>query len=233
MPEAPKVRRLFARIATRYDRTNDVLSLGLHRNWRRHVVQQAGVSAGSLVLDVCCGTGDVAIALANAGATVVGVDFCAEMLEPARRKGRALSRPRYVAGDALALPFPDRHFDVATVAFGIRNVADPVAGLREMARVCRPGGRVVVLEFCRPRVPILGALYRSYFKNVMPRLGALISGDRDGAYRYLQETVDAFPERAAFLELMRTAGLSDLSFASVSCGIAGIYRGVVAPARAS
>lgn len=219
---------MFARIARRYDRTNDLLSLGVHRAWRHKVVRAAALPEGGAVLDVCCGTGDVAFACAqSAAARVVGVDFCAEMLEHTRRKGGTQHRPRFVAGDALALPFADGQFDAATVAFGIRNVADPVAGLREMARVCRAGGRVVVLEFCRPRVPLFGSLYRGYFTHVMPRLGALLSGDRAGAYRYLQRTVDAFPERGAFVALMQAAGLTEVSFATVSCGIACVYRGLV------
>lgn len=232
MPEALKVQRLFARIARRYDLTNDVLSFGIHRTWRRHVVRAAGVGPGASVLDVCCGTGDVAFALRAAGAEVVGVDFCAPMLAPAKAKGHATQRPRFVAGDALALPFADGMFDAVTVAFGIRNVADPRAGLREMARVCRPGGRVVVLEFCRPRAPVFGALYRGYFRNVMPRVGAWLSGDREGAYRYLQETVEAFPEREAFLALMREVGLCNVGFTEVSCGIASVYRGVTGNTRA-
>ncbi|HLU40242.1 MAG TPA: ubiquinone/menaquinone biosynthesis methyltransferase [Planctomycetota bacterium] len=226
MPEAAEVQRLFARVASRYDLTNDVLSLGVHRAWRRRVVRAARVGVGDRVLDVCCGTGDVALALRATGARVVGVDFCMPMLARAAAKATGTGI-RYAAGDALRLPFPDATFDAATVAFGVRNLADPCAGLREMVRVCRPGGRVVVLEFCRPRVPVVATLYGCYFRNVMPRLGAWVSGDRHGAYRYLQRTVEAFPERDAFLAWMRAAGLRDPGYTTVSFGIAAVYAGTV------
>lgn len=216
---------MFARLADRYDLTNDILSCGIHRRWRRQVVRLAEVRAGERALDVCCGTGDLAMALAAAGAQVAGVDFCPEMVEHAQRK-RAGASPSFAVGDALRLPFPDASFDLATVAFGIRNVADPLAGLREMSRVVRPGGRVLVLEFCTPDVPVLGATYRFYFRSVLPRLGALVSGDRHGAYRYLQQTVDAFPQRAQFTALMREAGLREASYRSLSMGIAAIYIGI-------
>lgn len=222
MPEAPKVRRLFAAIARRYDLANDVLSLGVHRLWRRRLVRSAGVRPGMTALDVCCGTGDLALALRRAGASVVGADFCPEMLVLAASK--APTAARFVVGDTLRLPFPDASFDLVTVAFGIRNVADPTAGLREMARVCRPGGRVVVLEFCRPRLPLFSSLYGFYFRKVMPRLGAMVSGDRAGAYRYLQATVAVFPERESFLALMRDAGLTEARQDVLSLGIACIYQ---------
>ncbi|MEZ5965308.1 MAG: ubiquinone/menaquinone biosynthesis methyltransferase [Planctomycetota bacterium] len=226
MPEAPKVRRLFAAIARRYDLANDVLSGGTHRLWRRRLVRRVGIARGVSALDVCCGTGDLARAMRRAGAKVIGVDFCQEMVALAARKAGP-DTGAYAVGDALQLPFPDAAFDVATVAFGIRNVADPVVGLREMARVCRPGGRVVVLEFCRPRAPVFASVYGLYFRRILPRLGALVSGDRQGAYRYLQETVDAFPERDAFLRLMRAAGLENPRYEVLSLGIASIYQGEV------
>ncbi len=227
MPDPTVVQRMFGKIAGRYDLTNDVLSLGIHRRWRRRLVRRAAVGPGVRALDVCCGTGDLAFALRDAGAAVIGADFCAPMVAAAARKGGRGTPVAFLVGDTLRLPFADATFDLATVAFGIRNVADPRAGLAEMARVCRPGGRVFVLEFCHPRVPLVGAAYRVYFRDVLPRLGALVSGDRSGAYRYLQQSVDAFPEREAFLQTMHAAGLVDASFELVSCGIAAIYAGRV------
>lgn len=228
MPEATEVQRLFAAIARRYDRTNDVLSFGVHRLWRRRLLRLADPGPGTRVLDVCSGTGDVALAFARAGAQVTGVDFCAPMLRLARSKAAGDGGPRFAVGDALALPFPTASFDVVTVAFGIRNVANPTAGLREMHRVCRPGGRVLVLEFSRPRVPVFAPLYGFYFRSILPRLGALVSGDRAGAYRHLQRTVAAFPERERFLALMTAAGLREVQHEVLGLGIACIYRGTAA-----
>jgi demethylmenaquinone methyltransferase/2-methoxy-6-polyprenyl-1,4-benzoquinol methylase len=182
------------------------------------------------VLDVCTGTGDLAVALQRRGAATVGVDFCPEMVRLAAAKTGATAASAFVVGDALRLPFAAGTFEAATVAFGIRNVADPLGGVREMARVCRPGGRVVVLEFCRPRVPGFAPLYGFYFKTVLPRIGAAVSGDREGAYRYLQQTVAGFPERDEFLDIMRAAGLVQLRYEVVSLGIACIYHGST-PAR--
>ncbi|MBI5849945.1 MAG: bifunctional demethylmenaquinone methyltransferase/2-methoxy-6-polyprenyl-1,4-benzoquinol methylase UbiE [Planctomycetes bacterium] len=228
MPDAAMVQQMFARVADRYDRANKVLSLGTDRRWRNAVAAVAGLSAGERVLDVCAGTGDLTLALARRGAAAVGADFCAPMLVHARRKGAAVdaaSRPRaWLAADALALPFDDASFDLATVAFGIRNVADPVAGLREMARVVRPGGRVVVLEFCKPRVPLLRTIYFCYFRHVLPRLGRWITSDKGGAYSYLPASVMGFPEREAFLDLMRQAGLVQPRARYLSLGIAAVYR---------
>ena len=136
-------------------------------------------------------------------------------------------RPRFLVGDAMGLPFADRSFDFCTVAFGIRNVEDPTAALREMRRVTKPGGRVVVLEFCKPNVPILGSAYLFYFRRVLPRLGQLVNGSKNDAYQYLPDSVMAFPEREAFLALMRDAGLESPRQTILSCGIAAIYRGEV------
>ncbi|MFY9344041.1 MAG: ubiquinone/menaquinone biosynthesis methyltransferase [Planctomycetota bacterium] len=229
MPDGAVIQRMFAEVAPGYDRANRALSLGIDVRWRQRTVAAIGVVPGERGLDVCSGTGDLALALQRAGARVVGADFCQPMLQRAVAKSRGLAGrpPAFVAADALALPFPAAAFDFATVGFGIRNVADPVKALAELARVVRPGGRVVVLDCARPRVPLLGAAYRLYFKHVLPRLGAWISGARNGAYRYLHDSVMAFPEREQFLALMAAAGLCAPTTRLLSFGIAAIYRGEV------
>lgn len=229
MPDGAVVQRMFAEVAPGYDRANRVLSCGIDVLWRRRTVRTVEVRAGERGLDVCSGTGDLAFALQRAGAAVVGADFCAPMLSLACRKaGDAAAAPRFLAADALALPFASASFDFATVAFGIRNVSDPRAGLREMARVVRPGGRIVVLEFTKPRAPLVGAAYRFYFGKVLPKLGAWISGARNDAYQYLHDSVMAFPEREAFLALMAQAGLRQPRQRLLTGGIAAVYRGEVA-----
>jgi demethylmenaquinone methyltransferase/2-methoxy-6-polyprenyl-1,4-benzoquinol methylase len=234
MPDGPTIQQMFATVAPGYDRANRALSLGVDVWWRRRAVRLVGVVAGERGLDVCSGTGDLAFALQRAGARVVGADFCAPMLTRAAEKGRrrgatgAAGVPTFLVGDAMRLPFADATFDFATVAFGIRNVSDPVGGLREMARVVRPGGRVVVLEFCKPRLPLIGPAYRFYFGRVLPRLGGWISGARSAAYEYLHASVMAFPERDQFLALMSTAGLQAPRQQILTGGIAALYRAEVA-----
>ena len=220
---------MFARVARRYDRANHLLSLGIDRLWRRTAVRAAGLTPGARVLDVCAGTGDLAFAFGRAGAAVIGADFCPEMLQRTHKKsqGDGAHRPVFLAADTLDLPFAGGQFDVVSVAFGIRNVADPVAALREMRRVARPGGRVIVLEFARPRLAVLGPLYLFYFRRVLPRLGRWITGDTGGAYSYLPASVLAFPEREDFLELMRRAGLESASYRLLTGGIAALYRAEV------
>jgi demethylmenaquinone methyltransferase/2-methoxy-6-polyprenyl-1,4-benzoquinol methylase len=231
MPDGTTVQRMFAEVAPGYDRANCALSLGIDRWWRRQAVRSARPAPGERGLDVCAGTGDLSIALQRAGAAVIGADFCAPMLRIAERKCASATPPaqavRFLAADTLALPFRDGVFDFATVAFGIRNVSDPIAGLREMARVVRPGGRIVVLEFCKPRLPLLGAAYRFYFRSVLPRLGSWVSGTRNGAYRYLHDSVMAFPEREQFVALMTEAGLVQPTVRLLTGGIAALYRGEV------
>lgn len=228
MPDAATIQRMFAEVAPGYDRANRALSLGIDVLWRRRTVRTVDVQPGERGLDVCSGTGDLCFALQRAGAHMIGADFCAPMLVRTHQKGGAGGdRPEFLAADAMQLPFADDRFGFATVAFGIRNVADPVVALREMARVVRPGGRVVVLEFCKPRVPVFAQLYRFYFGRVLPRLGKWISGVRNDAYRYLHDSVQAFPEREQFLSLMRDAGLEAPRQRLLTGGIAAIYRGEV------
>ena len=228
MPDAVTIQRMFADVAPGYDRANRALSLGVDVLWRRATVRTVGISPGERGLDVCSGTGDLCFALQRAGASMLGADFCAPMLTHTHAKqSAAASRPTFLAADAMNLPFSDDSFDFATVAFGIRNVADPVVALREMGRVVRPGGRVVVLEFCKPRLPVFAQLYGFYFRQVLPRLGKWVCGNKSDAYRYLHDSVQAFPEREQFLALMQQAGLQSPRQRLLSGCIAAIYRAEV------
>jgi demethylmenaquinone methyltransferase / 2-methoxy-6-polyprenyl-1,4-benzoquinol methylase len=226
-----QVREMFSSIAPRYDVTNVVLSLGVDRLWRRVAVRESGAVVGARVLDCATGTGDLALALRQVvgpRGSVVGMDFCVAMLGPAREKARraGLEDVRFEEGDALALRYPAGAFDVATIAFGIRNVDDPVRCLKEMARVVRPGGRVVVLEFGQP-AGLWGAVYRLYARALMPAVGGLLTGNR-AAYAYLPRTAAAFPAGERFLALMDEAAVFSARRAvSLSGGIAYVYVGEV------
>lgn len=215
---------MFARIAPRYDLLNHLLSMGIDRRWRRRLLKRAGPLAGRAALDACTGTGDLALVLGRAGARVLGVDFTYEMVERAGTKRRPSDRVLFAHGDALALPAADGSVDLATVAFGIRNVADRARGLRELRRVIRPGGQVCVLEFSLPRNALLRRLYLFYFTSVLPRIGGWISGDRD-AYRYLPDTVLAWPSPDEFRAEMEQAGLVDCGYELLSGGIACLSYG--------
>lgn len=224
-----EVERMFSRIAPDYDRANSVLSFGVHRSWRRAAVKAAKVPRGGHCLDVATGTGDLAIALqrktGNEG-SVAGLDFSRPMLVEGQRKLVDLNEPvTLIQGDALRLPFADQRFDVATIAFGIRNVDDPRRGVEEMARVVKDGGRVVVLEFGQP-TGVMSAPYRFYSRHVMPRVGGLLTGDRD-AYEYLPETAARFPSGDAFGKIMQETGrFSDVQWRTLTGGIAYLYVGV-------
>ena len=216
---------MFGRIAPRYDLLNRVLSVGIDRRWRSAVLKRAGALEGARVVDACCGTGDLTWAFEGAGARVLGVDFTPEMLSLAEAK-RGQRPGLFVTGDALRLPVQSGVADVASVAFGIRNVADRSEGLSELARVVRPGGRVLVLEFSMPRNRLLGAGYRVYFTRILPRIGGLVSGD-SAAYRYLPDTVLAWPSPSELQAEMESVGLVDCGFQPLSGGIACLSFGTV------
>lgn len=223
------VRTMFSSIAPNYDRTNTALSLGVHHLWRALTVKESAARNGNDVLDCATGTGDLAIAFKKVvgHGRVVGTDFCADMLSfaPAKAKAAGLDITFEVA-DAMELPYDDKSFDIASISFGIRNVDNPKVCLNEMARVVRPGGRVVVLEFGRPK-GIVGLSYRWYSKHVIPIVGKMLTGNRE-AYNYLPETAAAFPCREAFLDLMRSTGrFSSVRYRELTGGIAFLYVGTV------
>jgi demethylmenaquinone methyltransferase / 2-methoxy-6-polyprenyl-1,4-benzoquinol methylase len=228
---ALRVRRMFGQIAPRYDLVNHLLSLSIDRHWRRRAVRLVPPRGSEPILDVCTGTADLALAyrrISNETTLIVGADFCRPMLAVADRKCRrqnALGRVHLVEADALRLPFHDNTFQVVSVAFGLRNMADPDAGLAEMTRVCRPEGRVAVLEFSMASVWPLGTLYRWYFRRLLPWVGQAVARNDEAAYNYLPASVGAFPEREALAERMRAAGLRDVWFSGFTFGISTLYVG--------
>jgi demethylmenaquinone methyltransferase / 2-methoxy-6-polyprenyl-1,4-benzoquinol methylase len=216
---AEGVRRMFDRIAPVYDAMNRVMTVGLDQRWRRATVR-ATVHAGDRVLDACCGTGDLAIAARRAGAgEVVGVDFSERMLERARRKSPELE---WLQADVLQLPFEDASFDAAVVGFGVRNVEDLDAGIRELRRVLRPGGRLGILEITTPRGP-LKPFYRLWFDRVVPLLGRVLPGG--AAYTYLPASVRRFPEPEALAELLGSCGFRNVEFRRFAGGIVALHVG--------
>lgn len=225
-----RVRRMFGEIAGRYDFLNHLLSLNIDKYWRWRTVRRVPPVGDAPILDLCTGTGDLALAYlkAAADAPVIGADFCRPMLEIAEQKGRkagVAERVTFVEADAQHLPFADDHFQIVCVAFGLRNVTDADRGLREMARVCRPGGRVAVLEFSKPRWQPFRGVYGWYFRHVLPKIGQWIARNKSDAYNYLPASVGEFPDGEALAERMRAAGLSDVTFHAFTLGVATLYVG--------
>lgn len=227
----PRVRRMFGEIAGRYDFLNHLLSLNVDRYWRWRTVRTVAPKGGDRILDVCTGTGDLALAYHKASkgeAEIVGADFCHEMLALGHQKGmkaRAGDRLTFIEADTQSLPFPSDRFNIVTVAFGLRNVADTDAGLAEMTRVCTPGGRVAVLEFSSPEWQPFKGIYSWYFRNVLPRIGQMIARNAESAYSYLPESVGEFPQGEALAERMRRVGLTEVSYRPLTLGVATLYVG--------
>jgi demethylmenaquinone methyltransferase / 2-methoxy-6-polyprenyl-1,4-benzoquinol methylase len=227
-----RVRRMFGEIAGRYDLLNRVLSLGIDRRWRRQTTRLVPPEGDTPILDVCTGTADLALAYWRAGGgrvPVVGADFCQAMLVLGRdklRRAGAEDQVRLVEADAQQLPFPDDCFQVVSVAFGLRNVSDTDRGLREMVRVCRPRGRVAVLEFAMPRPGPLRALYRWYFHRILPLVGQSLAKNRQSAYNYLPASVGEFPQDEALAERMRDAGVREVRCHRFTFGVAALHVGV-------
>jgi demethylmenaquinone methyltransferase/2-methoxy-6-polyprenyl-1,4-benzoquinol methylase len=226
-----RIRGMFGAIAPSYDLLNHLLSLNIDRYWRWRTTRLVPPSGSAPILDLCTGTGDLALAYDRAAGgrvPIVGADFCHEMLVRAvdkTRRRRALARIHYVEADAQRLPFADEQFQISTVAFGLRNVTDPERGLAEMVRVTRPGGRVAILEFSRPRHWLFGRLYQFYFRRLLPLVGQLVSRSRDNAYRYLPASVLEFPDGEALAERLRAHGLQEVRWYPFTFGIATLYVG--------
>jgi demethylmenaquinone methyltransferase/2-methoxy-6-polyprenyl-1,4-benzoquinol methylase len=247
------VQRLFAAIAPSYDINNRLHSLWMDQRWRKRAVKLAELKPTDRVVDVACGTGDLTLKFAEAlyhlqdnppgtifKKNVIGIDFTFEMLPIARRKANGKHRDAWILdqplvdnrmaefanGDAQALPMPDASADVLSIAFGIRNVADPALAIREFFRVLRPGGRLIILEFSLPTNPVLRGLYNFYFRRILPRTATLISGDKTGAYKYLPESVCTFIGREQMMGMMQDAGFTEVQQHPMTFGVCVCYRGV-------
>ena len=227
--QARRVREMFATIAARYDLLNHLLSGNIDKRWRRLVAKTLFATLSNRearILDVACGTGDLSLTLSENGqARIVGIDFCRPMLEIAASKAiKSGSVVPFVEGDALGLPFGDRSFEAATIAFGLRNLASVEAGFKELLRILKPGGRVAVLEFSKPKAPVLRSLFKIYFTKVLPWFGGLISGSKS-AYQYLPDSVARFPDKSELASIMKEAGFEEISFQNLTGGIAALHLG--------
>ena len=227
-----RVQQMFAAIAPSYDLNNRLHSLWMDQSWRRTAVKLAELKPADVVVDVACGTGDLTLLFADAlsrlrtvqPGQVVGVDFTFEMLPLAAHKSAGKSIV-WLNGDALSLPLPDASADVISIGFGIRNVSDPAAAMREFHRVLRPGGRLVILEFSLPTLAPLRAMYNFYFRNVLPRTATWISRDRTGAYKYLPESVNTFIDRARMIAMLSECGFTKITQRPLTFGICVCYVG--------
>jgi demethylmenaquinone methyltransferase/2-methoxy-6-polyprenyl-1,4-benzoquinol methylase len=226
---AARVEDLFATVALRYDLINDLQSFGLHRLWKRRLIRLADVKPGERALDVCCGTGDVTFALAQAGAEVIGFDFSEPMLEVARRRAAAIPHsvfriPHFQQGDALNLPFADAGFDIVTISYGLRNLADFDRGVRELARVLRPGGRLLVLDFGKPDNAAWRWLYFQYLRLCVPVFGRLFCGDAD-THGYILDSLRKYPAQRGVDAKLRELGFKEVRVVNLLGGVMGINCG--------
>jgi demethylmenaquinone methyltransferase/2-methoxy-6-polyprenyl-1,4-benzoquinol methylase len=230
LQRADRVNALFSTIARRYDLINDLQSFGLHRWWKHRLVQLANIQPGQRALDLCCGTGDVAFALARRGAEVTGLDFSEPMLEIARERQKAqTSAPiDFIRGDALQIPFPDGHFHIVTISYGLRNLSDVDAGLREMRRVLRPGGSLLVLDFGKPDYPIWREIYFAYLRHVCPLLGRLFCGDPD-THSYILESLLHYAAQRGVAAKMEQLDFTRVRVANLLGGIMSINHGEKPP----
>lgn len=225
---AAKVNDLFARIARRYDLLNDLQSFGLHRIWKKRVVNLANVKNGDKTLDLCCGTGDISFALTKQGAETIGLDFSAQMLEVANRRLRnhknKIQNLKFQQGDAQQLPFSDNSFDAVTVGYGLRNLTSWETGLKEMARVAKPGGRIVVLDFGKPQNRLWQKIYFAHLQCSVPLIGLLFCGNAQ-AYAYILESLKHYPAQLAVAEKMRELNLKNVRVINLVGGAMAINYG--------
>lgn len=225
---AAKVGDLFASIARRYDFLNDLQSFGQHRRWKRLLVEMAEIKPGDHALDLCCGTGDLSFALRDAGADVTGLDFSPAMLQVAKKRlvGDASGRLKFIQGDAMAIPFDNASFDVVTVGYGLRNLASWEHGLKEMARVAKPGGRLLVLEFGKPPNKLWRAVYYFSLRTFVPLLGKLFCKDA-AAYAYIYESLQHYPAQQGVADKMKLLGCENVQVRQLMGGAMSIHLGRV------
>jgi demethylmenaquinone methyltransferase/2-methoxy-6-polyprenyl-1,4-benzoquinol methylase len=234
---AARVNELFAAVARRYDLLNDLMSFGLHRVWKRQVVELAAVKPGDRALDLCCGTGDISFALARRGAETTGLDFSPQMLEVAKNRSRKseaggrkqtphspLRTPHFIQGDAQQIPFPENSFDIVTVGYGLRNLTSWETGLTEMCRVTKPGGRIVLLEFGKPANALWRAIYFAHLRCSIPLIGLLFCGNAQ-AYAYILESLKHYPAQLAVAEKMRGLKLANVHVINLIGGAMAINYG--------
>ncbi len=228
---AAKVKALFSGIAPRYDLINDLQSFGLHRHWKRRVIELARTQPGVRALDVCCGTGDLALALARRGAEVAGLDFSEQMLAIAEKRKckrrvsmSGIHSPRFIHGDAQNIPFADNSFEIVTVGYGLRNLANWEAGLKELQRVATPGGRLLALDFGKPENALWRWLYFSYLKLFVPLLGRIFCGNFD-AYAYILESLKHYPEQGRIAVRMGEMGLTNVRIVNFLGGVMAVVYG--------
>jgi demethylmenaquinone methyltransferase / 2-methoxy-6-polyprenyl-1,4-benzoquinol methylase len=229
-PRNPEtIKKMFSKVAKNYDSANQVLSAGIHHSWRKKLVELSLIESGDHVLDCATGTGDLAIEFKKAvGSTgiVIGTDFCPEMLETAPSKSKKLNLDiQFEVQDVMKLPYADNTFDVVSISFGIRNVADPIVALKEMARVTKPGGQVMILEFGQASLPVFSQVFNFYSEKILPLIGGWVTGEKE-AYKYLQNSSSLFPCRDKFVDLMKQTGaFSACQYFSLTGGVAYIYKG--------